>query len=183
MLFCKKCKCSGIATLGDQTIAKICPKCKLKNSFVVFPDIFSSVSVEKPHCYKIDEVNYLVTSGRGVYIEGGTEAEGIYTLTLADGGTETDGFAFSFISVNPDGISIIYLLAIILSVDFITIDKCSGLCTMKKKYTTVSNQVSHLNHALSGKGGICARKLTIYTDGRMVEEDLSSRFQSLMNEE
>ena len=133
MLFCKKCSCSGIGKIGDKTFAKICPRCKRKNCFVKIPGILDSFSVENPHCYILNGTKYLVTSGKGRFMDLGIDAEGIYTLLLADSETDQDdALVMSFMSINPGGLVVISASIYYSELLSITINQCSGLFPWKK---------------------------------------------------
>lgn len=192
MLLCKKEKCSGIGKMNNQTFANICFNRCLKKSYVRFPRFFRSTTVGKPQCTNINGVSYLTTTGEGSACIGCEEVRGIYTLILADSGSNRDGFAFSFISVNPSGPSTLILMGAVSGVCVkIKDSSCSKRISAVQSSTTetpitqmpvsMSTQVPDLNNMLfSDANNFIAKKITIYADGRTKEDDLSNWLQSQM---
>lgn len=164
----KRCSCSGIVkNYKGNTYADICPKGKLKHSFVTFHEIFRSLTVEKPNCYSIGNVDYLTTGGTGLLNFHGKEIEGLYTLILADTGSQTDRFAFEFLATLPSGSSVAVFISFAANV---TVCKCKRCKKMKKQADKTDKEMKvpiDLSHF-----GNYARMLVFHPNGRVDEEDL-----------
>jgi len=147
--------------------ADICPKGKLKNSFVTFPNIFRSLTVEKPKCYSIGNVDYLTTGGTGLLSCHGKEIEGVYTLILADSGSQTDRFVFEFLATLPSGGSVAVFVSFAVNV---MICKCKR-CKKMKNQADMADKDKKTPIDLSYFGNY-ARKVVFHPNGRVDEEDL-----------
>lgn len=167
----KRCSCSGIVkNYKGNTYAEICPKCKLKNSFVTFPNLFRSLTVEKPKCLNIGNATYLTAGGTGLLNVQSGEVEGVYTLILADTDSKTDRFAFEFLSVNPSG----YRVALFISFAAdVSVGKCKW-CKKKKKKTKHNQSHDKKHPSVSQLFGNYAKMVIFYPNGRVEEEDLIS---------
>lgn len=163
----KRCSCGGIVkNHKGNTYADICPKGKLKNSFVTFPNLFRSVTVEKPKCYSIGNVDYLATGGKGFLNYRGKDIEGVYTIILADSGSQADRFAFEFIASNPSGYYITLFISLAANVSVCKCKRCH-----KKKSKTEEHAMKLPVDAYFGN---YARMVVFHSNGRVEEEDLIS---------
>lgn len=166
----KRCSCSGLVkNYKGNTYADICPKCKLKNSFVTIPNMFRSLTVEKPTCLSIGNATYLTTSGTGLLNFQGGEIEGVYNLILLDTKSKTDRFTFEFLAVSPSGCRVVLFASFAADV---TINTCK--CCKKKKKISESMDLSHdkKNPYDLTMFGNYARRVIFYPNGRIDEEDL-----------
>lgn len=176
MCFHKRCDYSGIGiSYGGQRFADICPKCKLKNSYVQFTDLFRSSSVEEPNYFRLNNVDYLVTTGTGVINNNSNELQGVYTLILSDAATQPDRFIFEFFSVDTSGCGVSVIISCIAD---IKIKKCSR-CIFKRKprNTQIKEQLNALKNPLDAHSGCYAKKVIFYPNGRVEEIDLIHYFR------
>ena len=184
MCFFKKCKYSAIVkSFKGQTIAEICPKCKQKKSFVTIPNLFTSLTVDKPQYYTLGNVEYLTTSGTGIINNQGKEVEGIFTMILSDSKSKFERFTFEFLHVTPSGCAVVIFISFTAD---IKIEKCS-LFGIKKKHRIFKgkkdkNQFENDKKEEKIHQGNCqygpplymnyARKVIFYPNGRVDEEVL-----------
>lgn len=169
MCFFKKCKYSGIGKYYGYTFANICPRNKLKNSFIRLPNIFNALTIEKPNYYELNEVKYLITSGTGVFISKKSEIKGVYTLTLADTNSRFDRFTLEFFSVDSSGCIISVLLSF---KGDITISKCTCFGKKKKIDNTAEKEEDFKNPFECPYLGNYAKKVIYYPNGAIEEFDL-----------
>lgn len=164
----KRCSCSGIVkSYKGNTYADICPKGKLKNSFVTFPNIFRSVTVDKPKCFSIGNVDYLTTSGTGLINLPGKEIEGVYTLIMADSGSQADRFVFEFFAQNPSGYSVALFVSFAADVSIYKCKRC------KKKKIKSENADHTIKMPFDpAYFGNYAKRVIFHPNGRVDEEDL-----------
>lgn len=161
-----RCSCSGtVKSFKGNIYADICPKGKLKNSFVTFPKLFRSVTVIKPECLSIGNVNYLTTGGTGLLNVHGKEVEGVYTLILADSGSLKDRIAFQFFTSNPSGCSVALFLSFAANVNVRT------KCCNKKALADNAEQPLKIPFDLPYYGNY-AKLVIFHQNGRVEEEDL-----------
>lgn len=164
----KKCSCSGVVkNIKGNIYADICPKGRLKNSFVTFPNIFRSVTVEKPKCFHLGNTLYLTTAGTGLLNLNGKEVEGAYALILSDTGSKADRFVFEFFAPVESGYSV--ALFISLAAD-VSINECKN-CQDKKVEPESDNQAVKPPIEMAYFGNY-ARKVIFHPNGRIEEEDL-----------
>lgn len=167
----KKCSCGGIVrNYKGNTYAEICPKCKQKNSFVTFPNLFRSVTVEKPECFYLGNTTYLTVSGTGLLNISGGEVEGVFSLIMADTKSQIDRFTFEFFAVTPYG----YKVALFISFASQVTVECCKHCKKKKDKEKKDNadQTVKYPYEMMPMFGNYARKVIFYPNGRIDEEDL-----------
>jgi len=166
----KRCSCSGIVkNYRGNIYADICPKGKLKNSFVTFPNLFRSVTVEKPKCFSIGNVDYLTTGGTGFLTYRGKEIEGAYSLIMADSGSHNDRFTFEFFAQNISGYAVALYVSLAANV---TVCK-SKRCNKKKKPSENTDHATKRPVEMAYFGNY-ARLVIFHPNGRVEEEDLIS---------
>lgn len=176
MCFHKRCDYSGIGTnYGEQIFADICPKCKIKNSYVKFTDFFRSLSVEEPNYFRLNNVDYLVTTGKGVINNYDNELQGVYTLILSDAASQPDRFIFEFFAVDASGCVVSVIISCLAD---IKIKKCSR-CIFKRKPRNVQikEQLNALKNPQDAYMGSYAKKVIFYPNGRVEELDLIHYFK------
>jgi hypothetical protein len=157
----KKCECKGF-TNGPIIFAEICPDCTIKESFVVIPGQFNSLTVNKPDCFQVDNTQYLTTSGKGIF----NNQVGAYTLILAENPVAGDLVVFTFLAVTDTAGVIVAVIAVPQDVD---IEDCENE-KCKKSHNTLPGNLT----ALQNLGSIqpIAKRITIGLDGTLTEENL-----------
>ncbi|CAM3877145.1 hypothetical protein [Mesobacillus thioparans] len=161
----KKCECKGF-TNGPTIFAEICPDCTIKESFVVIPGQFNSLTVNKPECFQVDNTEYLTTSGKGIL----DTIIGAYTLILADNPVIGEFVVLTFFAVTDVG----FVLIVILVEQDVDIEDCKNEKCKKSHKTLPGNLAGLQNLAKNSKS--FAKKITLRPDGILEEEDLSNLF-------